>query len=165
MPEIVFDSCIVSNFALSGALPVLEKLYRGGAIITDFVAAEVLRGIQAGHTALAGIPEAVRAGWMKETGLCSSKEKALFSALSISLGLGEASSIAVAECRGFRLASDDRVARAEAGRLAVLLTGTVGILVKAVRSGVCNTGTADVHLDKMIAAGFFSPVQSIQNIV
>jgi predicted nucleic acid-binding protein len=60
---------------------------------------------------------------------------------------------------------DDRLARAEAGRLAVLLTGTVGILVKAVRSGVCDTGTADDHLEKMIAAGFFSPVQSIQNIV
>jgi len=165
MPEIVFDSCVVSNFALSGALPVLEKLYRGGAIITDFVWAEILRGIQAGHSTLAGIPESVRAGWLKETGLQSSEEKALFSGLSLSLGLGEASSLAVAKCRGYRLASDDRVARAEAARLSISLTGTVGILVKAVRSGVCDTGTADVHLKKMIAAGFFSPVQSIQEHV
>ncbi len=48
MPEIVLDCCVVSNFALAGELEILEALYKDKAYITDFVAAEVMRGIQAG---------------------------------------------------------------------------------------------------------------------
>lgn len=33
MPEIVFDCCVVSNFALAGALDVLEGLYMKRAFI------------------------------------------------------------------------------------------------------------------------------------
>ena len=164
MPEIVFDCCAVSNFALAGALGIMESLYRDRAYITDFVAAEILRGIQSGHARLEAIPKAVRAGWLKETGLRSGKERGLFEALSVSLGLGEASSIAVAKRRGFRFASDDRVARAAAARLGVPLTGTVGILAKAARGGICDLRTADAYLGKMIEAGFFSPVRSLSKL-
>ena len=161
MPEIVLDTCVISNFALAGALGILESLYRGRAYITDFVAAEILRGIQAGHARLEAIPKAGGAGWVKETGLRKGEEKKLFEALSLSLGLGEASSIAIAKGRGYVLASDDRVARAEAGGLRIPATGTLGILVKAVESGVCDLRTADGYLEKMIRAGFFSPVRSL----
>jgi predicted nucleic acid-binding protein len=164
MPEIVFDTCVISNFALAGALGILEGLYGSRAYITDFVAAEILRGIQSGHARLEAIPKAVRAGWLKETGLRSGKERELFKTLSVSLGLGEASSIAVAKSRGFRFASDDRVARAAAVRLGVPLTGTLGILVKAVRADVCDPEAADGYLGKMIGAGFFSPVRSLSEI-
>jgi predicted nucleic acid-binding protein len=165
VPEIVFDCCTVSNFALAGAIGVLEELYKGQAHITDFVAAEVLRGIQAGHSRLEAVPAAFRSGWLRQTGLRIRKEKGLFESLSRSLGLGEASTIAVAKGRGFIVASDDRVARAEAGARGVALTGTLGILVKAVRSGVCDLETADGHLAKMVEEGFFSPVGSIREIL
>lgn len=164
MPEIVFDTCVISNFSLAGALDILECLYGNKAAITEFVAAEVLRGIQAGHAPLDAIPKAVRAGWLKEAGLRSGEEKMLFETLSRSLGLGEASSIAVAKSRGFSFASDDRVARAEAARLGVPLTGTLGILIKAARAGVCDLRTADGYLAKMIEAGPFSPVRSLREI-
>jgi predicted nucleic acid-binding protein len=55
------------------------------------------------------ISEAAEAGRLTEVSLVSSKEKILFESLSISLGLGEASSLAVAVCRGFRFASDDQL--------------------------------------------------------
>jgi len=152
VPEIVFDCCTVSNFALAGAMGVLEELYKGQAHITDFVAAEVLRGIQVGHSRLEAVPAAVRSGWLKQTGLRTGKEKGLFESLSRSLGLGEASTIAVAKGRGFMVASDDRVARTEAGARGVALTGTLGILVKAVRSGVCDLRDADRHLAKILLA-------------
>jgi len=164
MPEIVFDTCVLSNFALARALGIMESLYRNRAHITDFAAAEILRGIQAGHARLESIPKAVRSGWLKETGLRSGRERELLETLSVSLGLGEASSIAIAKRRGFRLASDDRVARAEAARLGVPLTGTLGILVKAVRGGICDLRTADAYLGKMIEAGFFSPVRSLSKL-
>jgi predicted nucleic acid-binding protein len=165
MPEIVFDCCVVSNFALAGALGTLEDLFKNRAFITDFVAAEVLRGVQAGHSRLEAIPKAVKAGWLKETGLRISEERRLFGSLSRSIGLGEASSIAVAKSRGFIFASDDRVARAEAAALGVSLTGTLGILVRATGTGVCSLRAADTHLGRMIEAGFFSPVRSVGEIV
>ncbi|MBE3109096.1 MAG: hypothetical protein IMZ46_01065 [Acidobacteria bacterium] len=164
MPEIVIDTCVISNFALAGALGILEGLYRNKAYIIDIVSIEILRGIQSGHARLEAIPKAVQAGWLKETGLKLGKERELFETLSVSLGLGEASSIAVAKSRGFVFASDDRMARAEAARLGVPLTGTLGILVKAVRAGVCDLEAADGYLGKMIESGFFSPVRSVREI-
>lgn len=161
MPEIIFDTCAISNFALAGAPGVLESLYQKKAYITDFVSAELLRGIQAGHARLEAIRPAVRTGWLKETGLRSDREKKLFETLSVSRGLGEASSLAVATCRGLLFASDDRVARVEAFRLGVSLTGTLGILIKAARTGVCDLATADRYLAKMMESGFYSPVRSI----
>ncbi len=165
MPEIVLDCCVLSNFALAGSLGILETLYKDKAYATDFVAAEVLRGIQAGHSALGAIPKAVRAGWLRETGLRTAGEKRLFGSLSQSLGLGEASAIAVAKGRHYLFASDDRVARAEALILGVPLTGTLGILAKAVRTRICDLQTADGYLSRMVGAGFFSPVHSLREIV
>lgn len=164
MPEIVFDCCVISNFALADAVDVLGSLYKDEACITNFVAAEVLRGIQAGRTRLEAVLLAVRAGWLKETGLRTAKEKRIFESLSRSLGLGEASSIAVAKNRHYVFASDDRVARAGAAALGVALTGTLGILVRAVRAGICDVRAADGYLSKMIEAGFFSPVRSVVEI-
>ena len=165
VPEIVFDCRVISNFALADGLGLLEKLYKNKAVITGFAAAEVLRGIQGGHSRLESIPEAVRRGWLKEGGWTSRKEKGFFESLSRSLGLGEASSIAVAKCRGYVFASDDRVARAEAAHFGIPLTGTVGILVRAVRQGVCNPAKADKLLAKMTEAGFFCPVKSLKEVV
>ncbi len=165
MPEIALDCCVVSNFALAGALGILEALYKDKACITDFVAAEVMRGIQAGHSMLEAIPSAVGAGWLKETGLRTSGEKRLFGSLSRSLGLGEASTIAVAKSRHYLFASDDRLARAEATALDVPLTGTLGILAGAVRAGICDLKAADSYLSRMVEEGFFSPIRSLREIV
>ncbi len=161
MPEIVFDCCVLSNFALPGALGLIRELYPDSACITGFVAAEILRGIQAGHRDLAEIPEAVGAGWLKQTDLNSPEERELFASLSISLGSGEASSIAVAKCRSFRLASDDAAARREAHTLGIRLTGTIGILRRAVELRFCDLRTANRYLEKMVASGFYSPVKSL----
>ncbi|NTU51800.1 MAG: DUF3368 domain-containing protein [Candidatus Aminicenantes bacterium] len=57
------------------------------------------------------------------------------------------------------------MARAEAVRLGIPLTGTLGILAKAVRSGVCDLGAADVILAKMIDSGFFSPACSVREVL
>jgi predicted nucleic acid-binding protein len=164
MPEIVFDTCVISNFALAGALGILEELYRDKARITDVVSLEILRGIQSGHARLESIPKAIRAGWLKEVRLKIGRERALFESLSVSLGLGEASSLAAAKGRGLVFASDDRMARAEAAKLGVTLTGALGIMLKAVRGGACGAREADEYLVEMIDAGFFSPARSLREL-
>jgi len=62
MPEVVFDCCVLSNFALSGALSVLKSLYAGTSYLTDFVSAEILRRIQKGCGELIAIKEALKDG-------------------------------------------------------------------------------------------------------
>lgn len=164
MPEIIFDCCCISNFALSDSLFVLENLYRKSAYITNFVSAEILRGIQQGHKDLIKIHEALREGWLKEAVLRSGKEKSLYETLSVSLGHGEASSIAVAKSRRFVFACDDRAARREAGLLDVKLTGTLGILTKALNHKTIDLNSGNRILIKMIEKGFYSPAKSLKEI-
>jgi predicted nucleic acid-binding protein len=162
MPEVVFDCCVLSNFALSHSLPVLKRVYGTSAIVTDFVAAEIRRGFQAGHKHLRLIQDALDEGWLEETSLRDKKERAIFRSLSVSLGLGEASAIAAAKARCIVFACDDRTARREAGLLGVKLTGTIGILKKAVRTRVITLKDGDRILAEMKAAGYYSPIRSLR---
>lgn len=161
MPEIILDTCVLSNFALSDALPLLISLYSNSAFISDMVALENLRGIQKGHAPLVAVKEALAIGWFQEVSCSSPEEKRLFETLSVSLGIGEAASIAIARHRGFIFACDDRAARKEAALCGVRLTGTVGILIKAVRVGEIDLRKANSILKEMVSHGFYAPVERI----
>ena len=161
MPEIIFDTCVLSNFALSGAFPLLKSLYANAAFITDMVALENLRGIRKGHAPLVAVKEALAVGWLREASCASPEEKRLFETLSVSLGIGEASCIAVARHRGYVFACDDRAARKEAALCGVRLTGTVGILIKSVKMGEVNLRNANGILKKMVEQGFYAPVERL----
>lgn len=163
MPEIVFDCCVLSNFADSRSLSVIKSLYGGSALVTDFVAAEIRRGYQAGYKHLGFVQDAIGEGWLEETSLRRKGERAIFRSLSVSLGLGEASSIAVAKARDVLFACDDRTARREAGLLGVELTGTLGILKKAVRDHAVGLKDGDRILAEMKAGGYYSPVHSLKD--
>ena len=113
MPEIVLDTCVLSNFALSRSIFILQSCYSRHVYITSFVIAEILKGLLKGYKELSGVKMALSEGWLIETPLKGSKEKELFEMLSTSLGSGESSSIAVAKNRGLTFASDDLVARRE----------------------------------------------------
>lgn len=165
MPEIIFDSCVLSNFALSDSLHIIKKLYGNSSYITDFVSAENLRGILKGYSGLLKVSEAIKEGWLKEITLEGMKEKALFESLSVSLGFGEASSIAIAKTREYVFSCDDRVARREAGLLEVKLTGTIGILIKAVKKKIIKYKESDAILNRMVSNGFYSPIKSIKDIL
>jgi len=164
MPEIVFDSCCLSNFALSDSLFTLEALYGSSIYITEFVSAEILRGIQQGHKDLTRIQNLIKESRIGEKSLITTEEKTLFKALSISLGLGETSSLAIAKTRGFRFASDDKTARKEAKHLNIIITGTLGILKKAVLNDHVKPEMGEIILAKMISQGFYSPVNSLGEI-
>lgn len=165
MREVIFDNCVLSNFALSDSLYIVKKLYQGVSYITDFTAAENMRGIAQGYGALEKFREALREGWIREVTLNSNKEKALFESLSVSLGSGEASSIAAAKVRGFIFACDDKAARREAALLQVALTGTLGILARAVKEKIISVQNADDVLNLMIKHGFYAPVSSMREIL
>ena len=165
MREVIFDNCVLSNFALSNSLQIIKKLYSGVSYITDFTAAENMRGIAQGYGGLEKIRDALNEGWLTEITLNSHEEKTLFESLSISMGSGEASSIAAAKVGRFVFACDDRAARREAALLQVALTGTLGILARAVKEKIISVQAADDVLNLMIKHGFYAPVISVREIL
>lgn len=161
MHKIIFDTSVLSNFALSDLLFIIKKLYQKRSLITDFVRAEIQNGINSGHEKLIDIQKALKNGWMKEIYLKRPIEKRDFAKLSVSLGFGEASSIALAKSEGLVFACDDKVARNEALLFDIRLTGTIGILRKAMDKKIISRREANVILKKMIRYGFFSPIKTL----
>lgn len=165
MPEIILDACVLSNFALSHSFHILRSCYEGHAYVSSFVAAENLKGFLSGYNELEEVKKALVEQWLIETTLNDLEEKDLFETLSVSLGVGEASSIAIAKIRGFTFASDDRVARREASLLGVSLTGTVGILRKAVKMKLVTLRKGELILTRMKEKGFYSPLKSLSELM
>ncbi|MBS1257028.1 MAG: hypothetical protein MAG551_00063 [Candidatus Scalindua arabica] len=165
MPKTIFDNCVLSNFALSDSLDIVEKLYANKSYVTNYVVAENMQGILKGHLNLSRLKSALDKGWLKEVTLNSRKEKGIFEMLSVSLGMGESSSIAVAKIRSFIFACDDRAARREAEFQNVKLTGTIGILIKAVKKRIMTRKIADDTLNQMIRNGFYSTIKSIDEVI
>ncbi len=165
MPKTIFDNCVLSNFTLSDSLGIVKKLYANESCVTNYVVAENMKGILKGHLNLSKLKDALEEGWLKEITLKSKKEKGLFETLSVSLGMGKSSSIAVAKIRSFVFACDDRVARREAEFLDIRLTGTIGILIKAVKKRIMTRKIADESLHQMIKNGFYSTIKSINEII
>ena len=160
MPEIIFDTNVLSNFSLTGCLDLLRKLYPASACCTLAVVAEINRGLRKGRAGLAPLSGIQDSGWPIILGLTPSEQR-LHDILLTSLGEGESSCIAVAAHRKLLFACDDRLARREATRLTILLTGTIGILMKAIRLGLITSPNANELLQKMVCQGFYSPIPRI----
>jgi predicted nucleic acid-binding protein len=122
-----------------------------------------LRGFQQGHTDLEALVDLLADGWPRQENLATPAERKLYASISISLGDGEASCLALAAEREYVFACDDRLARSEAARLGIPLTGTAGILIKAVRIGAVDLKKANAILKRMIQAGFYAPVHKIRS--
>ncbi len=162
MPDIILDTNVLSNYSLAGRLDLLKRLYPTSACCAGAVMTEILHGVQCGHAGLRDIFESLGQNWPRIEDPASPSEQQFFALLSISLGAGESACIALAAQRRYIFACDDRLARNEAIRLGVTLTGTVGILVKAVRVGAIEMKEANTILGRMIKAGFYAPVKRIE---
>lgn len=79
------------------------------------------------------------------------------------LGRGERATLAAAAARGWSVAVDERPGRTAAVRRVGRgrVTGTVGILRAAVGARLITPRTGDVLLTRMIRAGYYSPVASL----
>jgi predicted nucleic acid-binding protein len=55
MPDYVFDTTVLSNFAAAGRLDLLGMRYRGAAFTTAEVTDELRRGVKAGYSHLESV--------------------------------------------------------------------------------------------------------------
>ena len=165
MPEKIwiFDTVSLSNFLLSDSMLILNRRYRRCGVITGEVYDELSAGF-ADYPILKQVDKLIDD---KVFGLVflSRQEHGHFQDLIGHLGKGEASCIAFAKEHKAIVVTDDRTARNQCSLMKIPVTGTIGILKAAVIDGQIPLGRADDILQKMIAAGFYSPIRNIVDIV
>jgi predicted nucleic acid-binding protein len=156
---LLLDTTVLNNFLKVGRLPRLSRLFPASLRI----AAQVYDELKAGGLE-SPIRDGVAEGWLRLVTPESGRETTLYSEYSRSLGPGEAASLAIAICRGWSLATDDRAARRAARAAGVAITGSVGILLSAVQAGVITRHEGNQLLQEMRRLGYRFPIDTLDGL-
>ncbi len=151
---VLLDTTIRTNFARVGLTQLMTELWGEQVCTTVGALDEYQVGVST-----AGLPPLA---W-KQLRLIklSPEEELLASTLFPRLGLGERTCLAVAVVRGSILATDDKPARHAAKQHSIQVMGSIGILRSCAKHGILSKSEAQVSLEKMIAAGYYSPVSKL----
>lgn len=168
---IIFDNTVLSNFALTQVFYVLQKLYTGRAFVGKAVQREIQAGIDSASTSanlknrtkLEEINKALENGWLQTpSDEVNPNDDAVELRLNLEysqrFGAGESEAMASARNRNWVFASDDGIARKFAQERGIRLTGTLGILIKAVKNKILCLSLADAIHAKMMDEGYRSPL-------
>lgn len=141
--EFSFDANSIVDFVKTATLPLLDQLFEGRALVSDFVVNELFAASIEWKSA-------------KVVVLASQSELQLFEEIRQNnppLGAGEVGAITVARLRNVGLISNDRQARRAAGELGISVSGSLAILQYAVESNAISGEEAVRILSEMIVAG------------
>ncbi len=141
--EFSFDANSIVDFVKTATLPLLDRLFQGRALISDFVVNELA---------------AASIDWKhaEVVVLRDESELQLFENIRRNnppLGAGEVGAITVARLRGTGLITNDRQARHAAGELRIPVSGSLAILQYAVEIASISGEEAVRILTEMIVAG------------
>lgn len=138
---VVTDANILINLIHVGYLSLLRDLAMFRFVVPDEVVAEISKPEQE-----QALREALAAGILTQESITTTAELEKFAAFTSSLGKGESACLAMAEHRGWMIASDEGGAflrdaneKLGAGRL----INTPGLLLMAIRAGVITVEQAD----------------------
>jgi uncharacterized protein len=125
-------------------LDLLPLLF-GGVIVTPAVLAE----IEAGNAKATAVPDLLALPWIR----VQSPDATLVAEIPSSLGMGEREVLALAIQTGNRVVIlDDKAGRRFASSRGILLTGTLGVLVRGRQEGILEAVLP--LLDRLTAEGF-----------
>lgn len=145
--DVATDTCIVINQLRVGRIDVLGAL--PGFVF--HVPAEVIAEIEDPDQKQA-MQEAIDRGWIRGTKLEDPAELQTFARANAQLGRGESACIALAEKRGWVLATDDSKGAKWKKVIAapgIQLLNTPGIILLAIRKGVLTIQQADEVKDAL----------------
>jgi predicted nucleic acid-binding protein len=139
------DNTVLTNLALVGQVDLVFQLWSGRICTTEDVLREYQVAVQKGL--LPGY------AWSDlHVVTIKQSEEAMVKNLSLRLGRGESSCIAVAHGRKGLFVSDDADARRVAMRMGLRVSGTLGILVLVVRKAILTLEQANGLLSDLITA-------------
>lgn len=155
--SIACDTTLLSYFAHGSIFDVLRMLFAGRLYVPPTVAGEAEQATPVGQEVAA----ALNAGWLVRVDM-SPSELAVAQQIRQVFGLdaGEAEAIVLAATRGLILVCDEKLGRAAARSLGVQVTGSMGVLYKAVETGKLTVAEADRAIERMRAARQRLPVAS-----
>jgi predicted nucleic acid-binding protein len=169
MPDYIFDTTALSNFASAGNAGLLESRYRGVAFTTMEVTDELRRGVKAGYAYLESVLQQVETinsgGWLRIVVPSTSDEHRLRSEFDQFLDIGEASCLALAVSRKMILVTDDLATRRLAEKWKVPLSGTLGILIALVRTNALSLKEGNAILEEMIQRKYRTPVERLDAFI
>ena len=169
VPDYIFNTTALSNFAAAGRLDLLAARYRQHAFTTIEVGDELRRGFHAGYaylkTAWQQIETVSSTGWLRVIGPESAVEYQLRAEFDELLDPGEASCLTLAISRQLIFVTDDLAARRLAQARNVPLTGTLGILIALVRANALPLAEANEMLAAMIRRRYHSPVDRLDDLI
>lgn len=147
--RVVSNTSPISGLAIIGRLEALRTQF--GVIQIPETVRDELLCLEHSAARLA-IHRAQAAGWIN---IASVKNKALVSALNVTLDAGEAAAIALAVAADADfLIMDESTGRATARNLGLTITGTLGVLLKEKRAG--RIPSLNVEMKRLMdEAGFF----------
>ncbi|MBC8450221.1 MAG: DUF3368 domain-containing protein, partial [Chloroflexi bacterium] len=150
----LLDNTVLSNFAAVGRPDLVQLALGEEAAVTEAVWSELQTGIRIGK-----LP-AQDWSWLPVLALTEA-EWSLYHLLAQRLNAGEASCLALAAIRGYRVFTDDRDARQLAAEWRIPVSGTLGLLLRLHDLQVLSLTEADALLAGMIATGYRSPIVSL----
>jgi len=155
---VLLDNTVLTNFALVGEARLVKRLWATRACTTPATLGEYQAGAASGV-----VPAEAWANLPLVT--LTDQELAFADGLSLRLGAGERTCVAVAFHRQGLFASDDLDARRVAEGYGIPMTGTVGILVLCVRQHHLSQDRAEALLEDMVAQGYRSPVIGLGDLL
>lgn len=154
---LIADTTVISNFAYANRLDLLRNI--GNTCTT----VEVMNELQAANRR-----DVLQMGFSDpfiEILRMDKDEMDTFTRLSSKFGRGEASCLAIALHRKASILTDDLDARRFAHQGSISVSGTIGILVKAIDRGQLSREHGNHLLHLMIAKGFYSPVETLDQFL
>jgi predicted nucleic acid-binding protein len=156
---IVIDNTVLSNFARTNHLHLLELFCQSRGLIVRAVKEEFQEGIRR------GLFTEIDLSWFQQIDITSPEEIHLTQIFGIDLGKGESECLAIASCRTYELLTDDLDARQIGFREKICVSGSVGVLATLVRRNVIPLHEGNQVLNEFISKGYFSPVDSLDDII
>lgn len=155
---VLIDNTVLSNFAIIQQPELISHSFTDQVATTEHVFQELEVGIEIGRLPVCNW------GWLRKIALTSA-EDSRFHQLTAHLGKGEASCLAVAAQRNYKLATDDKDARQRAVRLNIPYTGTLGILAILVRTSQITLTDGNNFLKQMTDSGYYSPLTRLDKLL
>jgi predicted nucleic acid-binding protein len=155
---ILLDNTVLTNFALIQRPELIRLTFNEAVAMTTLIQQEFEIGVQTGQLATCDW------SWVSVMALNSS-ELPQFNFLLTELDAGEASCLAIAQARGYKIATDDKDARRWARQQGIPHTGTLGILARGVQKKVISLVEGNQLLQIMIASGYYAPIKNLDEIV
>ena|SRR4030067_1909344 len=157
--DVIVDTTVLTNFALIKGEDILRAVFKGILFTTE----EVLKELWQGEERRLFPKRDWK--WLKALKIESDDERQAFKLINQRLGTGESSCLALAIYRDFKVLTDDLDARRYAQKRGLAVSGTIGILVMAVKNEIISLRGGNRFLSELIEYGYYSPYKVLDGLL